>query len=97
VSFAGARNAIDLMMWLSNAKTQVVAANKVALVAEQAKDAVEKRCRTCNKQCVKRDQEPRFHQRGRMPQCGHGSGRRYVEPDPPPGGGNYLCSQSVAS
>jgi len=37
-----ASNVIDLMMRLSNTKVCTVAANKVALEAEQAKDALER-------------------------------------------------------
>jgi len=39
---AAADNVMDLMMQLSNTKARDVAANKVALEAEQAKDALEK-------------------------------------------------------
>ena len=37
-----ASNVMDLMMWLRNVKARTVAANKVALEAEQAKDALER-------------------------------------------------------
>jgi len=42
VAASAASNIMDLMMRLSNTKTRAVAANKVALEAEQATDALER-------------------------------------------------------
>jgi len=50
-----ASNVMDLMMRLSNTKARAVAANKVALEAEQAKDALEREVQTLER-AMKRPQ-----------------------------------------
>jgi len=86
-----ASNVMDLMMRFSNTKARAVAANKVALEAEQAKDALEREVQALER-VMKR---PRTEASSTKNAEGHESGRRHVGTWATTGGGQRVCGTST--